>query len=71
MRSLNEVDTMFRYVPLMLVGSLCALAAFAAGISEDVPMGAQIVFVTTLAIFFGALLAGLVGGQREEADVHE
>jgi len=62
---------MFRYLPLILVGALCALAAFAAGISEDVPMAAQIVFVATLAIFFGALLAGLAGGQREEADVTE
>jgi formate hydrogenlyase subunit 4 len=68
---LNEVDAMFRYVPLMLVGTLCALAAFAAGISEDIPMGAQIVFVATLAIFFGALLAGLAGERSEQAHVAE
>jgi len=57
---------MFRYVPLLLVGTLCALAAFALGISEDVPMAAQVAFVASLAIFFGALLAGLAGQRREE-----
>ena len=57
---------MFRYVPLVLVGSLCSLAAFALGVSEDVPTAAQVTFVAALAIFFGALLAGIVGRRSEE-----
>lgn len=57
---------MFRYVPLILVGLLCGLAAFALGASENVPTAAQVTFVAALAIFFGALLAGLVGRRSEE-----
>jgi hypothetical protein len=49
---------MFRYLPLVLVGVLSALASFAAGISEDLPATVQIVFVACMALFFAALLAG-------------
>ena len=59
---------MFRYLPLMFIGCLCALAAFAAGVGADVPLAAQVVFVASLAIFFGALLIGLLtDGQGARA----
>jgi hypothetical protein len=55
---------MLRFLPLVLVGVLSALAAFAAGVTEDFPAIAQIVLVACLALFFGALLFGVAEGDR-------
>ncbi len=57
-------QTMFRYLQLGLVGALCALAAFAVGVTEELPAGVQVVFVSCLALFFGALLAGTTAPMK-------
>jgi hypothetical protein len=48
---------MLRYLQLVVAGVLCALAAFAAGMTEELPASVEIVFVACLALCFGALLA--------------
>lgn len=50
---------MLRYLHVVLVGTLFALAAFAAGIDTDLPTIVQVVLVACMALFLGALMAGV------------
>jgi hypothetical protein len=58
---------MLRYLQLAIAGVLCALAAFAAGITEELPASVEVVLVACLALCFGGLLASTtapVGNDR-------
>ena len=51
---------------MLLVGGLSGLAAFAAGVTDDLPMVVQIVVVLCLALSFGLLLGGM-GTERAKS----
>lgn len=55
---------MLRYLHVVLVGALAALAAFAAGTDTDLPTSVQIVLVACMALFLGALMAGVASAAR-------
>lgn len=62
---------MLRFLPVVLVGTLCASAAFAAGVAGDVPAIAEFVFVVCLALFFAAVLAGTANAASSPSDVRD
>jgi hypothetical protein len=57
---------MLRYLQLAIAGVLCALAAFAAGITEELPASVEIVLVACLALCFGGLLASTTAPAEKE-----
>ena len=62
---------MLRFVPVAIVGTLCASAAFAAGAVIDLPAVVEFVFVTCLALFFAAVLAGAAGASSSDAELRQ
>jgi hypothetical protein len=59
---------MFRYLPIVLIGVLSTLAAFAAGATDDLPATVQVLFVACLALFFAALVAGTSTATQVSGD---
>jgi purine-cytosine permease-like protein len=59
---------MLRFVPVVIVGTVCASAAFGAGAVADMPAIAEFAFVTCLALFFAAVLAGTTNAASSEGD---
>ena len=57
---------MLRYLPIVLVCSLSALAAFALGAAEIVPPAAEFALVVILALFCAGLVAHLIASAVEQ-----
>ena len=56
---------MLRYLPIVLVCSLSALAAFALGAAEVVPPTAEIAVVALLALFCAGLITHSIAAAAE------
>jgi hypothetical protein len=61
---------MLRFLQLTMAGVLCALAAFAAGITEALPASVEIVLVACLALCFGGLLASTTASAENDQTTH-
>jgi len=61
---------MFRYLPIVFVCSLSALAAFALGVAEIVPPAAEIALVVILALFCAGLVTHLIASAAEQRGHH-
>lgn len=57
---------MLRYLPIVLVWSLSALAAFALGAAEVVPPTAEIAVVALLALFCAGLITHSIAAPVEQ-----
>jgi hypothetical protein len=62
---------MLRFVPVVIVGTLCASAAFGAGAIIDMPAIVEFGFVTCLALFFAAVLAGTTNAPFSEGGLRQ
>lgn len=56
---------MLRFVPVVIVGVLCASAAFGAGAVTDMPAIVEFAFLTCLALFFAMVLASTTATSSE------
>lgn len=61
---------MLRSLPVVLVCSLSALAAFALGAAEIVPPAAEFALVVILALFCAGLVTHLIASASEQRGHH-
>jgi hypothetical protein len=62
----NSQKDMLRCLPIVLVCSLSALAAFALGVADIVPPTAEIAVVALLALFCAGLITHLIAAAVEQ-----